>query len=88
MNASSDASASPAAAPSANKGYIEVRVGRLPGKIETIGLDGERNVKAALEGAKLSERGYQIRVNNSPADLDASLKEGDIVILCKNVRGS
>lgn len=66
----------------------EVRVGRLPGKIENIVLNGGRKVKDALEGAELSSNGHEIRVNGVEATLETDLSQGDTVLLVRKIRGN
>lgn len=69
--------------------YITVRVGRLPGRIESIGLNGGRTVADALVGAEIeSTEGYEIRVNGSVAAGDTQLREGDTVLLVKKIKGN
>ena len=66
----------------------EVRVGRLPGRIENIVLNGGRTVKDALEGAGLRADGHEIRVNGNPATEENDLSEGDTVLLVRKIRGN
>ena len=79
--------AAPAAAP-ADPGFITVRIGKLPGRIDQIGLNGGRKVRDALVGATLDADGYEIKVNATPANAETDLKEGDIVLLVRKVRGN
>jgi len=69
-------------------GFITVRVGKLPGRIDQIGLNGGRKVRDALVGATLDADGYEIKVNATPANAETDLKEGDIVLLVRKVRGN
>lgn len=66
----------------------EVRVGRLPGRIDNIVLNGGRKVKDALEGANLNASGHEIRVNGAEATMDTDLEEGDTVLLVRKIRGN
>ncbi len=69
--------------------YVAVKVGRLPGKIVEIALNGERTVAAALGAAELSGvEGYEIRVNGAPAEPETTLSEGDVVLLVKKIKGN
>ena len=68
--------------------YIEVKVGKLPGRVETIALNGERTVEAALEGAELDSEGYELRANGEEADFDTELKDGDTVLLVRKIKGN
>lgn len=67
---------------------VEVRVGRLPGRIDSIVLNGGRKVKDALEGASLNASGHEIRVNGVEATLEAGLNQGDTVLLVRKIRGN
>lgn len=68
--------------------YINVRVGRLPGRIMEIVLNGARTVAAALETASLSAEGFDIRVQGQPSTLTTELHDGDIVLLVKKIKGN
>lgn len=68
--------------------YITVRVGRLPGRIAEIALNGGRSVADALGAAELDPNGYETRVNGSPADATTELEDGDTVLLVKKIKGS
>ena len=74
-----------------NFSLIEVRVGRLPGAIQTVALNGGRKVSDALDGAELDigdVEGYEIRVNGEVADLDANLSSNDTVLFVRRIRGN
>ena len=66
----------------------EVRVGRLPGRIDNIVLNGGRKVKDAIEGAGLSASGHEIRVNGTEATVETDLNTGDTVLLVRKIRGN
>ena len=69
-------------------GFITVRVGRLPGRIEEIALNGARTVQAALEASDLSAEGYQIKVNGEDAAFEDAVKAGDTILLVRKVSGA
>lgn len=71
-----------------NIDHIITRVGRLPGKITEIALNGDRTVAAALAAAELDPSGYECRVNGSPADAGTVLQDGDTVLLVKKIKGN
>lgn len=79
--------AAPAAA-AADPGYITIRVGKLPGQIQTIALNGGRKVSDALSGANLNGEGYEMKVNGAPATMETALKQDDTVLLVKKTRGN
>jgi len=68
--------------------FVTVRVGRLPGRITEVALNGDRTVGAAIAVAELDPTGYEIRVSGRPADATTVLVEGDIVLLVRPVKGN
>jgi len=88
QGAPSDGNAVPAAPALEDAGYITVRVGKLPGRIETIALNGGRTVGDALCGAGLDGSGHEIKVNAAPAAVETVLHEGDTVLLVRRIRGN
>jgi sulfur carrier protein ThiS len=73
------------------EGYITVKVGKLPGTIQEVALDGGHKVGDAIEASELdySEgEGYEIKVNAQPASPETELKEGDVVLLVRKIRGN
>ncbi len=68
--------------------FINVRIGRLPGRISEITLNGDRTVATALMTAGLDSSGYEIRVQGQPASTSTGLNEGDIVLLVKKIKGN
>lgn len=68
--------------------HITVKVGRLPGRIVEIALNGERTVSAALAAAELDATGYETRVNGAVAAPESTLQDGDTVLLVKKIKGN
>ena len=69
--------------------FISVRVGKLPGKISEVALNGERTVAAALEAAEIpSSDGFEIRVGGQVASTSTLLADGDTVLLVKKIKGN
>lgn len=68
--------------------FITIRVGRLPGRIAEIVLNGDRTVATALSVAGLTADGYDIRVQGRPADATTTLTEGDLILLVKKIKGN
>jgi sulfur carrier protein ThiS len=66
-------------------GFIRVKVGKLPGVISEVALNGGRTVADALSAIELTAEGFDIRVNGSPATLGTDLVEGNIVLLLKPI---
>lgn len=70
------------------KGKIEVQIARQGQDAETIRVRLDATVSAALEEAGISMKDTEsIRVNKSNADLETKLKNGDRIILTKNIKG-
>ena len=65
-----------------------VKVGRLPGRITEIALNGENTVEAAIAAAELDPTGLEVRVNGQPAEPGTALSDGDMVLLVKKVKGN
>ena len=70
------------------EGFITVRVGRLPGRIEEIALNGDRTVEAALVAADLEAEGYQVKLNGEDATFEDAVKAGDTILLVRKVSGA
>jgi len=68
--------------------FITVRVGKLPGKIQEIALNGDRSVEDALKASEIDPAGFEVRVNGRPATTDTSLSDGDTVLLVKKITGN
>jgi len=68
--------------------FITVKVGKLPGTISEIALNGDRTVKAALQAAELNPAGFQVRVNGADADLDTTVRDGSTIFLVKKIKGN
>lgn len=68
--------------------FITVRVGKLPGVIQQVALNGGRTVADALEGAGLAVEDYEVRVNGRLSTLDTKLTAGQTVLLLKQITGN
>ena len=67
---------------------LNVRIGTMPGRINDYVLEGEATVKDALEIAELSSAGYQIKVNGNQVTEDEPLKDNDLILLVKQIKGN
>lgn len=67
---------------------VTVRVGKLPGTLSDVALEGGATVADALREAGLSAEGHQIRVNGTNADASRTLAEGDTVLLTRQIKGN
>jgi len=70
--------------------FITVKVGKLPGMIKEVALNGSRTVADALAAAELegSTEGYTIKVNSADAALETVLSNGQTVLLVKKIKGN
>jgi len=67
---------------------IMVKVARTGSKVVEIALNGNREVRDALEAAGISKKeSEEISVNGEEANLDYELEDGDRVVLTKNIEG-
>jgi hypothetical protein len=76
------------AAPARLRPHITVRVGRIPGKIEDVVLNGERTVETALRAVGINWDDAEIRVNDTVAELETELKNGDHVLVAEDIQGN
>ena len=67
---------------------FEVRVGKMPGTIVNVALNGNHTVADALRAAGLDPAGFQIHVNGDSSNLTDELGEGDTVLLLKKIKGN
>jgi sulfur carrier protein ThiS len=72
----------------AREEYITVKVGKLPGAIQEIALNGDRTVAAALTAASLEVGECEVRVNASAASPETTVSNGDTILLVKKIRGN
>ena len=78
----------PRGRPKKKKIAIDVKVSRTGGKLVEVCLDGDRTVEAALEAAEIEQSiSEDIYVNSSKAGLNSKVKDGDRVVLVKNIKG-
>lgn len=70
------------------QGHITVRVGKLPGRITEVALNGDRKVSAALSAAELDAAGFEVRVNGQSATPDTVVENNDTVLLIKKIKGN
>lgn len=68
---------------------VTVTVGTVPGTLQSVALlDNENTVNDALDQAMLSASGYSITVNGNVADGGTALRNGDTVLLTRQVKGN
>lgn len=67
---------------------FEVRVGKMPGTITHVVLNGSHTVADALRAAGLDAAGYQIHVDGEIVGMTDELQGGDTVLLLKKIKGN
>lgn len=67
---------------------IMVKLTQVPGATQEFGLDSGSTVSTLLDLAGKDAGNYAIRVNGSPANVDAVLADGATVLLSKNAVGN
>lgn len=66
----------------------QARIGKFPGTLKSIDVPEGAAVADILAVAELSEEGYDLRLNGSPASLKDRVSPGDTVYLVKPIRGN
>lgn len=67
---------------------MNIRIGRMPGRIVEQELPSRSTVASALVAASLDAAGYEIRVQGAPATPATILNEGDLILLVKKIKGN
>jgi hypothetical protein len=72
-----------------NDDFIRVRIGKLPGVITEITLNGDRSVRCAIDTAGLGDiSGLEIRSGGRVVGLDHILSNNDSVHLVRKIKGN
>ena len=67
---------------------MNIKLGTMPGQIREYALGENTRVSEAIDTAGICTAGYEVRVNGEPADMNAVLRDGDQVLLVKQVKGN
>jgi len=68
---------------------IEVKVGKVPGRITTVVLDEGTTVAEALRQADIAlTDGETLSVNGSPAGVDGVLRSNATVLVTRKIKGN
>lgn len=65
-----------------------VKVGQLPGTLKEVVVEGTATVNDILRIAGLSSSGFEVRVSGKKATGDTAVKNGDMVLLVKPIKGN
>lgn len=69
--------------------HIEVRVGKLPGVIQDIALNGDRTVEAALNAAEIEyDDDNDIQLNGQSACLEDEVSNNDEIFVFSRIKGN
>ena len=66
----------------------QVRVGKLPGRIREVDISERNTILDVLAAAQLTQDGYELRLNGTPAEMEQRVKPGDTVLLVKKIKGN
>lgn len=66
----------------------QVRVGRLPGRIQEVEIPQGGMIADILAVAELTADGYELRLNGSLAEINERVQPGDTVLLVKKIKGN
>lgn len=67
---------------------MAIKVFRFPGTSGEVDAAQAATVAAALEAAGVNADGCEVRVNSTLASLDASVGDGDIIVVAKKIKGN
>ncbi len=67
---------------------IEIRIGKVPGSINSFALNDGATIQDALTAAGLSRDGFELRVDSASVDTNYRLRDGQTVLLCAKIRGA
>jgi len=68
---------------------MEIKVIRVPGRTSTVEVSEGASVAEALNAAGINlQSGEACKVNGAQSDLNATLSEGDKVIVAKGAKGN
>lgn len=67
---------------------MEVRVGRMPGPLNSFVIEEGSTVKDVLKLAQINHKGFRIELNDDTADLTDEVNDGDTILLTKSIQGN
>ena len=68
--------------------FITVRVGQLPGTIQTIKAPSPADVKSVLAKANINPSGYELRLDSVRCDINTKVADGQTILLVKAIKGN
>ena len=67
---------------------ITVKVAKLPGGVQDVAVPVGATVCDVLKRTKLSDEGFEIRVNGNPIKKDQKVTQNDTILLVRKIRGN
>lgn len=68
---------------------ITVKVGKVPGSMNDYATTDEDSIQSLFDEIGMDSDGFEVRVNSNPVtDLSRNLRNGDIVLLMRKVKGA
>lgn len=67
---------------------ITVRVGQLPGTIQTVKAPSPADVKSVLARANINPSGYELRLDSVRCDVNTKVSDGQTILLVKAIKGN
>jgi len=67
---------------------FQVKIGKLPGTIKEVSVNGQTTIGEVIAQADLSYEGFEIRLNGNPASLDDIVKAQDTILLVRKIQGN
>ncbi len=64
-----------------------IKVAQLGTDVREVALNDGATVGDALQAARVSTEGFEIRLNNTPANHQTPVRSGDVVTLVSKIRG-
>ncbi len=65
-----------------------VKVGKVPGTVTEVAVDNGYNVQQICEQANIDPAGLEARVNGRVSELNASVQNGDTILLAEKIKGN
>ena len=65
-----------------------VKVGKVPGTVVEVAVDNGHDVQAICAEANIDPAGLEVRINGRIAELDATVNNGDTILLAEKIKGN
>ena len=65
-----------------------VKVGKVPGTVVEVAVVNGHDVQAICAEANIDPAGLEVRINGRIAELDATVNNGDTILLAEKIKGN